>query len=98
MKSIHDIGQASTQVLECRSMGHAWSHLDDEDIQYRAGRVVSFRRVEQCLRCDTERWREVNLAKNEVTRRGMRYADGYLLAPGAQPAKRLDAIRTLYTR
>lgn len=96
--ALDNIRQASLDVLECRSMGHTWQHLDDQDIVKRGTQVVSFRRVELCMRCGAERWREVNLTKNEVTRRGMRYAEGYLLAPGAPPAKRMDALRTLYTR
>ena len=92
LASLEDAGD---DVLECRSMGHAWSHVDDSDHEYRRGQVTRFVRHEECLRCRTLRWREVDLVSGMVTRHGMRYADGYLLEKGSVKPSRMDALRAM---
>lgn len=84
-------------VLDCRSMGHAWAHLTDAEHQYRGGQVTSFARIEECGRCGTTRRRVVDLRAGEITGRSTRYAPGYLLT-GQPRVSRFDALTTLYGR
>ncbi len=79
-------------------MGHAWTHRDDTDFVARRGQVVQFKRHEYCLRCDTTRWREIDLDEMKITKRGTRYADGYLLQPGSERPTRVDALQVAYRR
>lgn len=64
---LKNLEAAGDDVLECRSMGHAWSHLDDAEFERRRGEIVRFVRTEQCTRCDTQRWREVDLKAGLIT-------------------------------
>lgn len=95
---LENLEAAGDEVLECRSMGHAWSHVDDSEFERRGGQIVRFVRTEECTRCDTQRWREVDLQAGMITRRGTRYADGYLLEKGSVKPTRVDALRTMYRR
>lgn len=95
---LNSLRDAGGDVLECRSMGHAWSHMDDSDHERRGGEIVRFIRHEECLRCQTRRWREVDLKAGLVTRRGTHYADGYLLEKGSVKPTRMDALRVMYRR
>lgn len=45
-----------------------------------------------------QRWREVDLVVGMITRRGTRYADGYLLEKGSVKPTRVDALRAMYRR
>lgn len=95
-------------VLQCRSMGHAWDHVDDHDHLYRAdsrGRATNtltrFWRDERCLRCSAERTREVDLSKpNRISVRTtrMRYPSGYLVSGAKKRVTRGDALGAQYGR
>lgn len=95
---LESLGKASREVLDCRSMGHAWSHRDDTDFKQSHGEIVRFKRVEECDRCTTIRWRQIDLDLMKVTKRGTRYADGYLLKRGSVRPTRVDAVLVAYRR
>ena len=95
---LKNLDAARDDVLECRSMGHAWTHLNDAEFERRRGEIVRFVRTEECTRCGTQRWREVDLVVGMITRRGTRYADGYLLEKGSVKPTRVDALRAMYRR
>ena len=95
---LQSLGKASQEVLDCRSMGHAWVHVDDTDFVTRRGQIVRFKRIEDCYRCTTTRWREIDLDEMKITKRGTRYADGYLLQKGSGRPTRFDALRVAYRR
>lgn len=87
--------------LECRSMGHAWDHVDDRDHLRRQGRLTRFWREEQCLRCGAERTREIDLSKSyriDVRTTRMKYPDGYLVTGAKKRVTRGDALGTQYGR
>lgn len=95
---LKNLDEAGDAVLECRSMGHAWTHVDDAEFERRRGQIVRFIRTEECLRCQSQRWREVDLLAGMVTRRGNIYADGYLLEKGSVKPSRVDALKAMYRR
>lgn len=95
---LESLGKASQEVLDCRSMGHAWVHVDDMDFKRSHGEIVRFKRLEDCYRCTTIRWRQIDLDLMKVTKRGTRYADGYLLQPGSVRPTRFDALQVAYRR
>ncbi len=89
--------------LECRSMGHAWSHVDDRDHVTRAStrQIVRFWRDEQCLRCAAERSREIDLQDpRTITIRStrMRYPEGYVLRSPRVRVTRSLALGAQYGR
>lgn len=89
--------------LECRSMGHAWSHVDDHDHlqDLRTGDIIRFRRDEQCLRCSAERTREVDLGHPsaiEVRTVRMKYPEGYVLVEPRLRVTRALALGAQYGR
>lgn len=89
--------------LECRSMGHAWSHHDDHDHlrDLSSGDLIRFIRDEQCLRCGAERSREIDLghpAVVEVRTVRMRYPDDYLIKNPERRIRRADALGAQYGR
>lgn len=90
---LQNLSKASDDVLDCRSMGHAWVHVDDMDFKYSFGEIVRFKRLEDCFRCGTTRWRQIDLDLMKITKRGTKYADGYLLQKGSERPTRVDAIR-----
>lgn len=90
-------------VLQCRSMGHAWEHVDDFDHQrlHSTKEIVRFVRQEQCTRCDAVREKEVDLSKpNRIGVRTlrMRYPDGYLVSGAKKRVTRGDALGAQYGR
>ncbi|HLR44843.1 MAG TPA: hypothetical protein VK065_06615 [Brevibacterium sp.] len=92
-----------TRVLQCRSMGHAWDHVDDHDHMTAAStkEIVRFWREERCLRCGAERTREIDLSRpNAVTVRtvGMHYPQGYLVHGARKRVTRGDALGAQYGR
>lgn len=95
---IQSLSKASQEVLDCRSMGHAWVHVDDTDFVTRRGQIVRFKWIEDCYRCTTTRWREIDLDELKITKRGTRYAPGYLLQPGSERPTRVDALQVAYRR
>ena len=95
---LQNLSKASDDVLDCRSMGHAWIHVDDMDFVYRRGQIIRFKRLEDCFRCGTTRWREIDLDEMKIGKRNTKYADGYLLVPGSEKPTRVDAIRVAYRR
>lgn len=97
MKRLTSLSDASLEVLECRSMGHAWSHATDTDLDYRAGHLVAANRFERCLRCTSYRIRELDLVNLVIGHARMRYADGYLAARGLH-FSRIDAIAAMYLK
>lgn len=94
MLKLKNLSQASTNVLDCRSMGHAWFHKDDEPT---SNPNVS-RRRERCERCGSERWRDINFTQLLILRRGTKYPDGYLLVEGSARVSRAQALAALYLR
>ena len=95
---LQSLDKASQEVLDCRGMGHAWVHVDDQDFVSRRGQIVRFKRIEDCYRCGTIRWRQIDLDLMKITKRGTRYADGYLLQPGSERPTRVDALQVAYRR
>ena len=95
---LQSLDKASQEVLDCRGMGHAWVHVDDQDFVSRRGQIVRFKRLEDCYRCGTIRWRQIDLDLMKITKRGTRYADGYLLEKGSVKPTRVDALRAMYRR
>lgn len=96
---LESLGKASQEVLDCRSMGHAWSHRDDDQWQTDGpGNLVSFVRHEYCTRCGTFRWRKIDLDLMKITKRGTKYADGYLLQKGSARPTRFDALQVVRRR
>ena len=79
------------RFLDCRAMGHAWSHVDDDGHAYSRGVLLRFDRHEVCSRCRSTRRRTVDLVENAVTRRSTKYAPGYL-RPGEPRLTRFDAL------
>lgn len=89
------------RVLQCRSMGHAWDHVDDHDHLMRAGVLTRFMRDERCLRCSAERTREVDLSKSyrvDVRTIRMKYPEGYLVHGAKKRVTRADALGAQYKR
>lgn len=92
-------------VLQCRSMGHAWEHDTDFGHMYRAGsngaptqRMTSFQRREQCMRCDTVRIKRIELgAVITAKTTSIRYPDGYLIK-GRGRVTRGEALGAQYGR
>lgn len=89
--------------LECRSMGHAWTHVDDRDHMVSASdrkQIIRFWREERCLRCGAEREREVDLSRNDVrvTRARIRYPEGYVLRSPRVRVTRAAALGAQYGR
>lgn len=89
--------------LECRSMGHAWTHVDDRDHfrDLRSREIIRFVRDERCLRCDAERSREIDLGHPtavEVRTVRMRYPEGYVLREPRQRVTRSLALGAQYGR
>lgn len=82
-------------VLACRSMGHAWFHLTDENHLSRRGDLRSFDRIESCERCGAHRRKTIDLQRGEVTKRSMRYPVDYLLK-GQPRTTRFDALVAEY--
>ena len=95
---LQSLDKASQEVLDCRGMGHAWVHVDDQDFVSRRGQIVRFKRIEDCYRCGTIRWRQIALDLMKLTKRGTRYADGYLLPPGRERPPRFDALQVARRR
>lgn len=95
---LQSLGKASQEVLDCRSMGHAWVHVNDEDFVTRRGQIAKFNRIEDCYRCGTIRWRQIDLEEMRITKRGTRYADGYLLQKGSARPTRFDALQVALRR
>lgn len=95
---LQSLDKASQEVLDCRGMGHAWVHVDDQDFVSRRGQVVRFKRIEDCYRCGTIRWRQIDLDLMKITKRGTRYVDGYLLQPGSERPTRFDALQVARRR
>ena len=95
---LQSLDKASKEVLDCRGMGHAWVHVDDQDFVSRRGQIVRFKRIEDCYRCGTIRWRQIDLDLMKITKRGTRYADGYLLQPGSERPTRFDALQVARRR
>ena len=95
---LESLDKASQEVLDCRSMGHAWVHVDDTDFASRRGQITRFKRLEDCYRCGTTRWRQIDLDLMKITKRGTRYAPGYLLQPGSERPTRVDALRVARRR
>ena len=95
---LQSLDKASQEVLDCRGMGHAWVHVDDQDFVSRRGQIVRFKRIEDCYRCGTIRWRQIDLDLMKITKRGTRYADGYLLQPGSERPTRVDALQVARRR
>ena len=95
---LQSLDKASQEVLDCRGMGHAWVHVDDQDFVSRRGQIVRFKRIEDCYRCGTARWRQIDLDLMKITKRGTRYADGYLLQPGSERPTRFDALQVARRR
>lgn len=96
------LSSLAPEHLECRSMGHAWSHVDDRDHTYRPGsrKIVRFWRLERCLRCSAERSREVDLSARDVKvqRSRMYYPEGYLVHGAKKRVTRGDALGAQYGR
>lgn len=96
------LSSLAPEHLECRSMGHAWTHVDDHGHSYRASNkeIVRFWRDEQCLRCAAERSREVDLSGRDVKvqRSRMHYPAGYLIRKPRRRATRGDALGAQYGR
>lgn len=86
------LDRLSREALDCRSMGHAWKHTDDAGIRQRAGEVVSFRRLERCVRCGAQRARTVDLDRGEITSRSISYPENYLLPSGAPRVYRAEVL------
>lgn len=91
------------KVLQCRSMGHAWDHVNDHDHfrNLRSREVTRFLRDEKCLRCDAERTREIDLGHPsviDVRTVRMRYPDGYLVSGANRRVRRADALGAQYGR
>jgi len=89
--------------LECRSMGHAWTHVDDRDHlrDLRSREIIRFVRDEQCLRCGAERSREIDLGHPTavaVRTTRMRYPEGYLIEEPRQRVTRSLALGAQYGR
>lgn len=100
MTRLSDLGP---RVLQCRSMGHAWEHVDDFNHQrdLRTREIIRFIRQEQCLRCDAVREKEVDLGHPsvvEVRTVRMRYPDGYLIKGSNHRVTRGDALGAQYGR
>ena len=95
---LQSLDKASQEVLDCRGMGHAWVHVDDQDFVSRRGQIVRFKRIEDCYRCGTIRWRQIVFDLMKITKRGTRYADGYLLQPGSERPTRFDALQVARRR
>ena len=95
---LQSLSKASQEVLDCRGMGHAWVHVDDQDFVTWRGQVARFKRIEDCYRCGTTRWRQIDLDEMKITKRGTRYADGYLLQPGSERPTRFDALQVARRR
>ena len=95
---LQSLGKASQEVLDCRGMGHAWVHVDDTDFVSRRGQITRFKRLEDCYRCGTTRWRQIDLDLMKITKRGTRYAPGYLLQPGSERPTRVDALQVARRR
>jgi hypothetical protein len=93
---LSDLSKANHDVLDCRSMGHAWKHVTDHDWVRSGGEIITFWRTESCMRCGTERERCIDLEQMAVTKRRMHYADNYLMVPGHKRVHRIDALRAMY--
>lgn len=91
LKSLKD---ASDDVLECRSMGHAWRHYNDEALKANG----CARRWEECMRCGSQRYRDIDFLNAVFIRRGMRYTDNYLMPTGSPRLSRADVLVMSYTR
>lgn len=95
------LSSLAPEHLECRSMGHAWTHVDDRDHLMRAGVLTRFMRDERCLRCNADRTREVDLSKSYlVAVRTVRihYPEGYLIRQPRRRVTRGDALGAQYRR
>lgn len=95
------LSSLAPEHLECRSMGHAWTHTDDRDHQRRAsnGQIVRFWREERCLRCAAERTREIDLSKPvtvSVKTTRMHYPTGYLIKAPRTRVTRGLALGAMY--
>lgn len=97
MKRLTALSDASLEVLECRAMGHAWSHATDTDLNYAGDRLLAANRFERCLRCTSYRIRELDLVNLTIGHARMRYADGYLAARGLH-FTRIEAIAAMYLK
>lgn len=87
--------------LECRSMGHAWKHVDDHDHMTASSnryQITRFWRLEECLRCGAERDREIDLSGLVVRlgRTRMHYPTGYVLKAPPRRLTRADALGAQY--
>lgn len=97
------LSSLNPEHLECRSMGHAWTHVDDHDHQRLTStkQIVRFWRIERCLRCTAEREREVDLSRPDrvqVKRSRMRYPAGYVIHAPRRRVTRGDALGAQYGR
>ena len=93
---LSDLGQT---VLQCRSMGHAWDHVDDYDHLYRNGDVTRFLRDERCLRCGAERTRRIDMRVGiHVNTVRTRYPNGYLISGAKKRVTRGEALGAQYGR
>jgi len=92
------LSSLSPDHLECRSMGHAWSHVDDRDHDRRLGQILRFWRLEECLRCGAEREREIDLSGIAIRlgRTRMHYPTGYVLKAPPRRLTRADALGAQY--
>lgn len=95
-----ELGQT---VLQCRSMGHAWDHVNDHDHfrDLRSREITRFLRDEECLRCKAERTREIDLSHShviEVRTVRIRYPDGYLIKGANHRVRRAEALGAQYGR
>ena len=97
MKRLTSLADASLEVLGCRSMGHAWTHATDTDLNYHAGHLLGANRYERCLRCTSYRVRELDLVNLTIGHARMKYADGYLAARGTH-FTRIEAIAAMYLK
>ena len=97
MKRLLDLTKAPITTIECRAMGHAWAWANDETIEFNRGKLAYVTRAEHCLRCGTERRRELNFHVGEISWTRLRYADDYLAAKGLHFTRR-DALSEWYRR
>lgn len=78
MKTKTTLKTSSTEVLKCRSLGHAWDPI--ATFLEKEGRKEFLRMELECLRCTVTRTDEIARRTGELDRRTYGYVDGYLLA------------------
>lgn len=70
---------------KCRDLRHAWEHVSDEITEKSKRRqVISFKRILECTRCQTQRIDEFKVVGTTLVRRKTKYdyPEGYGLPKG----------------